>query len=254
MGACSDGVNHIYSYSAGNTAGPRVLLVGGIHGEEVLGQHGAMRWFQQFSASADVRMVYLRSLLEMTWIPTLNPYGYRTARLNANAVDPNRNFDYAWGDYIPEDEYHAKGSAAFSEAESIAIKTLVDGDATIKAIIDCHNFGTTPSEMQVVMPTVNAGGTTAQAIGNAARARWASVYGSPSGYSISVQRLNEELPMMIHWFQSLGRANSAAVTVEAPMNFEESVGGVARHMTTDGALALYCGFITHWLLEWLGTW
>lgn len=256
LGACSNGTDHVFGYTAGYASGRRVLLCAGIHGEETLGQQCAMRWFQEFALGTDKVMAYLRGRVKVTWIPTLNPNGYRSERINANDVDCNRNFDYEWAAYEPENADHAKGAAAFSEPESQIVQALA---ATMDAVIACHNFGDTPYEMQIVMPSVNAaGGAAAQAIANAARTRWLANYGTPAGYGMTIQRLNEDIPTETNWFTDYAtgvgdRFNPAAICVEAPANLAGSVHGEARHRTTQEAMRLYCGFITYWMLEWLLT-
>ncbi|WP_108665139.1 M14 family metallopeptidase [Euzebya rosea] len=266
-GLCSDGVNNMYSYRFGPAVGRRVLLVAGQHGEEVLSQHAAMRFFQGFVQSNHPTMRYLRSRIQIEWVPTANPYGYRAypgspnepGRLNANDVDPNRNYPFLWTPFVPADDalgatLAAKGSAALSEPETDFIRDLIDARSS-SCVIDCHNFGSSPAnELQIVPPTNHIVVGSRRDLASRALRTWLGVYTPAATYSVA--QPNQGKPLLGNWAgyyarHVAGRLDGAAITVEASSTLEGSVGGSARHRTTQAALRLYCGFISTYLLTWL---
>lgn len=104
----------------------RVLVVGGIHGDELSSVSVAFKWIDladHFPADS-FRPVYWR------FIPALNPDGVfaaRSRRVNANGVDLNRNFPTAnwehdsrsyWEQRTRKDPRHWPGAKSLSEPES----------------------------------------------------------------------------------------------------------------------------------------
>ena len=89
-------------------AGPRVRILGGHHGDEVAGIAVAM----ELARTLDV------SDRHVLFVPIVNPDAYvARSRQNANEVDVNRNFDFAWAESV------FSGVAPFSEPETRAIRT-----------------------------------------------------------------------------------------------------------------------------------
>jgi murein peptide amidase A len=96
--------------------GPRVLVVGCIHGNECAGM-------------AVIRaLAHVRTPHEDLWlIPTLNPDGLaRGTRQNADGVDLNRNFAADWKPFGPPWSVYAAGPHPFSEREAQIARNLVE--------------------------------------------------------------------------------------------------------------------------------
>merc|ERR1719277_1383295 len=73
---------------------PKVLMAGGIHGDETTGVQMLQRWLWEtcFEPSADQAAI---AQFAVAYIPMLNPDGYETVRRNnANNRDLNRDFPY----------------------------------------------------------------------------------------------------------------------------------------------------------------
>lgn len=101
----------------GDPAGRRLLVVGCIHGNESAGI-GIARTVEVMPAPAGVQM----------WVvENLNPDGVsRHTRQNADRVDLNRNFPFAWAPLgWPGDQQYA-GPRPLSEPESRAVADLIN--------------------------------------------------------------------------------------------------------------------------------
>jgi protein MpaA len=95
-------------------AGPRILVVGCIHGTEPAGI-AIVRALQRAHPQADLWLV-----------PVLNPDGlaHRT-RQNAHGVDLNRNFPSGWRPFGPPWSVFAAGPRPFSEPETRVARDLI---------------------------------------------------------------------------------------------------------------------------------
>ncbi|NUR77466.1 MAG: DUF2817 domain-containing protein [Thermoleophilia bacterium] len=95
-------------------AGPRVLVVGCIHGNEPAGI-AIVRALERTHAHADLWVV-----------PVLNPDGLaRGARQNADGIDLNRNFAAGWRSFGPPWSVFAAGPRPFSEPETRVARDLI---------------------------------------------------------------------------------------------------------------------------------
>jgi len=104
----------ILMWRAGDPRGPRVLVVGCIHGNECAGIAVA-RALERVHRGADLWIV-----------PDLNPDGYaRGTRQNARGVDLNANWSSQWhGGGTPGDVYYP-GPRPFSERETRLARDLI---------------------------------------------------------------------------------------------------------------------------------
>lgn len=102
--------------------GPRVRLIGGIHGNECM----AVQLVTEFAVwlsdgyGDDPFVTRFLDEAEVVMVPVVNPDGYTGAvasRTNANGVDLNRNLHFAW---------IGVGDHPFSEPETRAIRDLSD--------------------------------------------------------------------------------------------------------------------------------
>ncbi len=95
--------------------GPRVLVVGCIHGNECAG----------LAVIAALRRTHPRE--DLWLVPTLNPDGLaHGTRQNARGVDLNRNFPSEWRPFGPPWSVYAAGARPFSERETRIARTLVE--------------------------------------------------------------------------------------------------------------------------------
>ena len=106
----------------------RVYLDGGHHGNEFLGVELVMYYLQELlvkAAAGDADVMQLLAETEIYATPIVNVDGnFLDTRKNSRQVDPNRNYDFHWG----EDEgssgdvldFTYRGPAPFSEAETKA--------------------------------------------------------------------------------------------------------------------------------------
>jgi protein MpaA len=94
--------------------GPRVLVVGCIHGNEP-GGVAVVRALERAHPQEDLWLV-----------PALNPDGLaRGTRQNAHGIDLNRNFPAGWRPFGPPWSVFAAGPRPFSEPETRAARDLI---------------------------------------------------------------------------------------------------------------------------------
>lgn len=119
----------------GPAAGPALLIVGGVHGNEASSVAAAIELAGWLAAHPPARPVWL--------LPALNPDGIVAGTKNsATDVDLNRNFPAA--NFRREhDPGYAPGPAPLSEPETRALAALVDGVDGVVAVhapFACVNY------------------------------------------------------------------------------------------------------------------
>lgn len=113
--------------------GPRVLILGGVHGDEVEGviaAHGLLdRWLSQYSLN-----------LQITLVPMFNPDGVLSKqRMNGHGVDLNRNLPTNdWSPEVATPRYHP-GPQANSETENQALVAFLDREKPV-FILSLHSW------------------------------------------------------------------------------------------------------------------
>lgn len=207
--------------------------------------YGSMRWFQQFVQSSHPTMVDLRRRLSVTFVPSANPasYGRNTPnpRLNANAVDLNRNWNYNWAAYTPVGADDYKGTSAASEPETQAIAALLRSSSIV---IDSHNFGPTPAD-QLLFNCPPVGSVSSQAL-DTAILRWANIYATPQTMTAWIAG-SSTAPWMINWATSVTKL--PAMLLEAPSTMFDSVADIgSRYYASRPAIRVYAGAITEFVL------
>ncbi len=102
--------------------GPKIRIIGGIHGNECMGVEITMLFVRRLINAYNNDPFYTRLLdnAEISIIPVLNPDGYSAeyaTRNNADNVDLNRNLHFAWtdGGPFPFSEPETKAFRDFSE-------------------------------------------------------------------------------------------------------------------------------------------
>jgi murein peptide amidase A len=94
--------------------GPRILVVGCIHGNEPAGI-AIVRALERTHPNVDLWLV-----------PVLNPDGLaRGTRQNAHGIDLNRNFPTGWRSFGPPWSVYAAGPHPFSEPETRLARNLI---------------------------------------------------------------------------------------------------------------------------------
>ncbi|MCY4643581.1 MAG: M14 family zinc carboxypeptidase [Bacteriovoracales bacterium] len=122
----------IPAHSFGNR-GPRVLLLGGVHGDEPEGVALAMELWGKYAGIFPHR-------LQLILIPVLNRDGLLArSRGNGAGVDLNRNLPTKdWKPTAPTPRYHP-GRAPNSESENLALTALIESFRPV-FIISFHSF------------------------------------------------------------------------------------------------------------------
>lgn len=96
----------------GTPSGPKVLVIGVIHGDEQAG----------LQIVDDLRSMDLPDDIDLWLIDSMNPDGLAAdVRQNANHVDLNRNFPYNWGQLGRPGDWEYGGPSAASEPETRAM-------------------------------------------------------------------------------------------------------------------------------------
>lgn len=114
-------------------SGPRVLILGGVHGDEIEGVNAAYGLLDHFARSFAYKM-------QVTLVPALNLDGViHRQRQNANGVDLNRNLPTIdWTPTIAEPRYFP-GKSANSEPENQALVTYLRTQAP-SFILSLHSW------------------------------------------------------------------------------------------------------------------
>jgi protein MpaA len=122
----------IFSYEFSNN-GPEVLILGGIHGDEIEGVVAAHALIQSFLESFNYK-------LNICVVPEANPDGVLLkTRGNGNAVDLNRNLPTKdWSPEIKTLRYHP-GPTAGSEPENQALMQYIETKKPV-CIISLHSW------------------------------------------------------------------------------------------------------------------
>lgn len=122
----------IIGYRFGTT-GPRILVLGGVHGDEIEGVWAAHGLLSHFARSFPYK-------LRLTLVPMFNLDGcLARERRNARGVDLNRNLPtHDWTNEVANPRYFP-GLAANSEAESQALATFLDREPP-QFILTLHSW------------------------------------------------------------------------------------------------------------------
>ena len=171
IGASTEGKDIVaYHFGEGDT---ELLFVGGIHGAFAPNTSAVM---DKFVAALMDEEINIPENVTVTVIPNLNPDARgesdtRAARLNANGVDLNRNFDCEWeAEGVWRSAPVSGGDAAFSEPEAAAVRDYVaDNKVTAAVVYYAAGGGVYAS---------NCGGSLDPTI-----AKLTSVYADASGYT-----------------------------------------------------------------------
>lgn len=160
QGASSNPSYNLRSLAVGPATGKPVMVVlGNTHGDEWQTVYWTLRFVQLVAGAIpnpQTRLFsYIRNNLRIIAVPCLNPHGYTVlSRNNANNVDLNRNYDWGWDEWSPDNpgEYGGpKGPYAFSEPETQLVKSLVETHRPVM-LMDCHAEGSGEPRARIVQP------------------------------------------------------------------------------------------------------
>ena len=129
---------------------PKILLDGLIHGGENPSTFALYYMVKALCEDwkTDSLLEYLRWNVQIVFIPVVNPYGYNTSgRFNANAVNIQKNADWAWDSADPD-----SGSSPFSEVETQYIKQMLDNNQDALLYVDIHAAGFSYDMFSQVLP------------------------------------------------------------------------------------------------------
>jgi protein MpaA len=122
----------LMAYDFGNE-GPRVFILGGVHGDEIEGVWAAFGLLKSFSENFPFK-------LKLTLLPVLNLDGVLTReRKNSRGIDLNRNLPSKdWTSEVATPRYNP-GTAALSESENQCLVRFLE-DAKPHLIISLHSW------------------------------------------------------------------------------------------------------------------
>jgi murein peptide amidase A len=131
FGKTSDGLT-IPAYKFGDR-GPKVLVIGGVHGDEIEGIIATNGLLQEFSLSFPYK-------LNLTLVPIFNLDGaLRAERRNARGVDLNRNLPTQdWSPVVAKERYNP-GPSPNSEPENQALVEFIQSQQPI-FVISMHSW------------------------------------------------------------------------------------------------------------------
>ena len=112
---------------------PKVLILGGVHGDEIEGVMAAQGLLRAF-------MTEFKYNLDLTLVPAFNADGvFLRTRTNHNGVDLNRNLPTKdWSPEIKTERYHP-GSKAGSESENQALIKYIEKEKP-QFILSLHSW------------------------------------------------------------------------------------------------------------------
>lgn len=123
----------ITGYRFGQNKGPKVLILGGVHGDEIEGVIGAMGLLKSFNESFNFN-------LDVTLVPMFNPEGVlNKTRMNSRGVDLNRNLPTKdWSPEVKTPRYNP-GPQPNSEPENQALVKFVENEKPV-FLLSLHSW------------------------------------------------------------------------------------------------------------------
>ena len=147
IGEGTDGLP-IYAYTFAPPAYGNTVLVVGMHGSEKIGMYAVAKMMELLvnDWQSHPALAALRAKTRIVVVPIASRHAAdNNHRTNANGVDLNRNWDYAWEEANePPGTPTYKGPEPFSEPETRAIRDLVyslQAQGGLVAALDVHDTG-----------------------------------------------------------------------------------------------------------------
>lgn len=135
-------------FKSKHKAATRLLVQGGLHGDEKLAQQFVVWLLKRYSKGVSLLNRFSISEVAIDFLPFANPDGaFHDHRLNKYGVNLNRNFGVLWGE-----SRENPGEKSFSEPETQAIKSLF-AKHKYQSAVDVHgymNWIVAPSALKLV--------------------------------------------------------------------------------------------------------
>ncbi|CAH2073350.1 unnamed protein product, partial [Iphiclides podalirius] len=137
---------------------PVIFIESGIHAREWIAPATTTYFINQLLTSTDQNIIALRNQFDWRIFPSVNPDGYhysytvdrfwRKTVSNSNhrcfGADPNRNWDYNWGQHSsthnPCDYETYAGSRPFSEIETRSLSSYIQSINNLMMYISFHSY------------------------------------------------------------------------------------------------------------------
>lgn len=148
----------VMSVRLGKRGAPRFILLGCLHGAEIMPAYGLFYLAELLleNPDKDPRIDWLLGEFEVEILPVVNAWGYtRGAQVNSRDVDLNRNFPYKWEQYKGDGGWRERygvelrGKAPFSEGEAAAVRDRVL-DGNVAGFADFHQHGRQHGNMMMI--------------------------------------------------------------------------------------------------------
>ena len=240
----SAGGRPIEALRLGNPKGIPVLVVGGVHGDELLSVNFALDVAEQWLTATNERAGRWRAGLDLWLVPMLNPDGVarcldvssysgrkngRSGDAGEPGVDLNRNFPFRWGELgesgshtRPGDPWY-RGPSPGSEPEVQALMRLAE-DRRFVAALSYHTLGTVILPAYTIPGGANPDPDPVLAL---AETMAAAAPLQPNGKRFRVQRRIYPVDGVLEdWLRA--RCGTAAVLVEGPLQNPLSAAAVDR--------------------------
>lgn len=123
---------------------PKVVIIAGQHGFEKGNVFGLYQFVYDLVANwkNSPALAYIREHVELVVLPVANPYGFdNNTYKNKNGVNLNRNYAYNWTRVASTSSDQYGGAAAFDQAETQGIRSLIENEKNVALVIDFHSKG-----------------------------------------------------------------------------------------------------------------
>ena len=124
-----------------------IVISSGMHGNEIVPPFALARIIEYMMETPNIHegFSYLRNKVKLVVIPIVNPWGFNQNPRkygNVNRINPSRNWADGWDTLVTDDvadEWNKKGSAPFSEAETVYLRdVLLREKEQASFYLDCH--------------------------------------------------------------------------------------------------------------------
>ncbi|VVC88835.1 unnamed protein product, partial [Leptidea sinapis] len=153
-------INTPYEQGQRETGKPVFFIEAGIHAREWIAPAVATYFINQLLTSDKPDVARLRDQFDWRIFPTVNPDGYHYTHIadrfwrktrsksknGCRGADPNRNWNYNWGQHSSSDnpcDYQTyAGSEPFSEVETRTLASYISGIDNLLFYVSFHSFAT----------------------------------------------------------------------------------------------------------------
>lgn len=200
-----------------------ILLTGNLHGNELVSPYMLYMLADSIVNCKDVNLYSLGMIFDIYIIPSINSYGSKNGtRQNANGVDINRNFPYAWK-FDDSDPVRYSGPYAGSEFETELLMAIIS-EIKPSLIIDAHTYGFTAYQYYAEFQDLNIMPSIYQAHNDVCATL---IKDMPEYFGTKLQSfgsrdlfsLGSLKGRLLSWYQSEGLGTGATLEVSQNINF-----------------------------------